>query len=50
MREARARLERLLTDTEECELVSKLATNDPKRVTFSKLAVEYMKLARSCRR
>lgn len=46
MRDARARLEKLLTDAEECTLISKLATNEPKRATFAKLADEYKKMAR----
>jgi hypothetical protein len=46
MRDARARLEKLLTDAEECDLISKLATNDPKRATFAKVAAEYRKMAR----
>lgn len=41
MRDARARLEKLLTDAEECDLIGKLTTNDPKRATFAKLAAEY---------
>jgi hypothetical protein len=35
-----ARLEKLLTDAEDCALISKLATDRKKRDLFNKLAAE----------
>jgi hypothetical protein len=41
-----ARLEKLLTDAEDCALISKLATDRKKRDLFNKLAADLRRLAR----
>jgi hypothetical protein len=40
MKDAKAWLERLRVEAEECRLISKLATNQAKRDTFARLAAE----------
>lgn len=46
MQDIKQRLEKLHTDAEECQLISKLATNPAKRKAFKELADEYQKMAR----
>jgi hypothetical protein len=46
MKELSARLEKLLIEAEDCELISKLATDLNKRELFKKLAVDLRGLAR----
>ena len=46
MKDIRTRIEKLLTDAAECDLISKLATMREKRDAFQKLAYEYRKMAR----
>jgi hypothetical protein len=41
-----ARLEKLLTDAEDCTLISKLATDKQKRDLFNKIATDLRKMAR----
>jgi hypothetical protein len=41
-----ARLEKLLTDAEDCALISKLATDRKKRDLFNKLAADLRRSAR----
>lgn len=45
MKDAKAWLERLRTQAEECRLISKLATNKAKRETFERLAAAHDKAA-----
>jgi hypothetical protein len=44
MQDIKQRLEKLRVDAEECQLISRLAT-DPKRNAFAQLADEYQKMA-----
>jgi hypothetical protein len=46
MQDLHAKLEKLLREAEDCELISELATDRPKRVFFAKLAVQLKKMAR----
>ena len=41
-----AKLEKLLSEAEDCELIGKLATDLNKRVLFQKLAVDLRAMAR----
>ncbi|MCA6105511.1 MULTISPECIES: hypothetical protein [Bradyrhizobium] len=45
MQDMRAHLEKLLVEAEECELISKLATNAAKKALFAKLAAHHRALA-----
>ncbi|WP_375780228.1 hypothetical protein ACE103_16125 [Bradyrhizobium sp. ma5] len=45
MKDMRAHLEKLRVEAEECELISKLATNATKKALFAKLAAHYRNLA-----
>jgi len=45
MKDMKTHLERLLTDAEECALISKLATDRQKRELFAKLAAHLKELA-----
>ncbi|MBR0872321.1 hypothetical protein JQ633_18290 [Bradyrhizobium tropiciagri] len=45
MQDLRAALERLRIEAEECELISKLATNQAKKDLFAKLAAHHRTLA-----
>jgi hypothetical protein len=45
MEDLRAKLENLLTEAEDCELISRLATDVRKRELFKKLAVDLRALA-----
>ena len=45
MQDTKQRLEKLLTDAEECQLICELATNHAKRAAFQKLAHEYRQMA-----
>ncbi|MBR1277692.1 hypothetical protein [Bradyrhizobium sp. AUGA SZCCT0283] len=46
MKDLRARLDKLLTDAEDCDLIAKLATNPQKRALFEKLAADLRSSAR----
>lgn len=46
MQDIKQRLERLRVDAEDCQLISRLATNPAKRKAFEALADEYQKMAR----
>lgn len=45
MQDMRAALEKLQIEAEECELISKLATNATKKALFAKLAAHHHALA-----
>ncbi|MHC2466979.1 hypothetical protein [Bradyrhizobium embrapense] len=45
MKDMRAQLEKLRIEAEECELISKLATNGTKKALFAKLAAQHRALA-----
>ena len=45
MKDMRAHLEKLRVEAEECELISKLATNATKKALFAKLAAHHRNLA-----
>ncbi|SED12313.1 hypothetical protein [Bradyrhizobium erythrophlei] len=45
MQDMRAHLEKLRIEAEECELISKLATNATKKELFAQLATHYPTLA-----
>ena len=44
MKDMQAHLERLRNEAEECELISKLATNGTKKALFAKLAEHHLTL------
>lgn len=46
MKDLQARLDKLLTDAEDCDLIAKLATNPQKRALFEKLATDLRSSAR----
>jgi hypothetical protein len=46
MKDLKDRLEKLLTDADDCELIGRLATDPNKRETFRKLAVDLRAIAR----
>ncbi|WP_043159276.1 hypothetical protein [Bradyrhizobium sp. Ai1a-2] len=46
MKDMRAHLERLRNEAEECELISKLATNATKKALFAKLAEHHRALVK----
>ncbi|MBO4225821.1 hypothetical protein [Bradyrhizobium neotropicale] len=46
MKDMQAHLERLRNEAEECELISKLATNATKKALFAKLAEHHRALVR----
>jgi hypothetical protein len=46
MEDLRARLEKLLLEAEDCELIAKLATDLNKRAFFAKLALQLKSMAR----
>jgi len=46
MRDVKARLERLLVDAEDCEIIGRLATVPAKRETFRRLAETYRAMAK----
>ena len=46
MEDLRAKLEKLLLEAEDCELIAKLATDIKKRAFFAKLAVQLKAIAR----
>jgi hypothetical protein len=46
MQDHHAKLEKLLAEAEDCELIAKLATDVKKRAYFAKLAVQLKALAR----
>ncbi|MCS3451909.1 preprotein translocase subunit Sss1 [Bradyrhizobium elkanii] len=45
MKDMQAHLEKLRVEAEECELISKLATNPTKKELFAKLAAHHRELA-----
>ena len=45
MKDLSARLEKLLADAEDCELIGKLATDPHKREVFKKLAIDLRAIA-----
>jgi hypothetical protein len=45
MKDLQAKLEKLLTEAEDCELVAKLATDSKKRELFERLARDLRRLA-----
>jgi hypothetical protein len=45
MQDMKAHLEKLRAEAEECELISKLATNTTKKELFAKLAAHHRTLA-----
>ena len=45
MEDLRARLEKLLTDAEDCALIGKLATDAGKRDLFNRLAADLRRMA-----
>ena len=45
MEDLRAKLEKLLTEAEDCELIGKLATDLKKRELFGKLAIDLRSMA-----
>ena len=45
MDELKTRLEKLLADAEDCELISRLAEDVTKRATFRRLAAQFRKMA-----
>lgn len=46
MKDLSAKLEKLLVEAEDCDLIGKLATDPAKRELFKKLALDLRKLAR----
>ncbi|WP_208831136.1 hypothetical protein [Bradyrhizobium neotropicale] len=50
MKDMQAQLERLRNEAEECELISKLATNATKKALFAKLADYHRTLAKEVER
>jgi len=50
MKDVMQRIEKLRTDAEDCNIISKLATNPAKREVFRKLTEEYHKLAQELER
>jgi hypothetical protein len=45
MKDLRAKLEKLRTDAEDCDLIGRLATDTTKRETFCKLATQLRRAA-----
>ncbi|WP_198961097.1 hypothetical protein [Bradyrhizobium sp. UFLA03-84] len=50
MKDMKAHLEKLRVEAEECELISKLATNPTKKELFAKLAAHHRTLANEVER
>lgn len=50
MQDLKARLEKLLADADDCELISNLSTDLKKRAAFARLASQYKEMAESVRR
>jgi hypothetical protein len=50
MKDMQAHLEKLRNEAEECDLISKLATNKPKKELFAKLAEHHRMLVREVER
>ncbi len=50
MKDLQAKLEKLLLEAEDCELISRLATDVKKRALFAKLAVQFRAMARDVER
>lgn len=49
MEDLRAKLEKLLTEADDCELIGRLATDIQKRELFKKLAVDLRSMAHDIR-
>jgi hypothetical protein len=49
MKDLEAKLEKLLADAEDCDLISKLATDVTKRATFRRLAMQTRAMAEEVR-
>ena len=49
MKDLKAELEKLLTNAEDCELIARLATDNTKRETFSKIAAQLRAMAAELR-
>jgi hypothetical protein len=45
MKDMQHRIDKLLSDAEDCALISKLATVPAKREAFQKLAIDYRRMA-----
>lgn len=50
MEELKAKLEKLITDAAECDLIASLASEDDKRQTFRSLAAQYRVMADAIRK
>ncbi len=50
MKDVKARIEKLLVDAVDCEIIAKLATNNTKRESFERLAEAYRKMAAELQR
>lgn len=50
MKDMKAHLEKLRLEAEECELISKLATNATKKAVFARLAKHHRELAEEMER
>lgn len=46
MQDLRAKLEKLLTEAEDCRLIAKLATDKQKRADFARLSEQLQSMAR----
>ena len=49
MRDLQAKLEKLLTEVSECELIANLATDPDKRAAFERLARQYRAMTEELR-
>ena len=45
MKDLKAELEKLLVNAEDCELIARLATDNAKRATFGRIAVQLREMA-----
>lgn len=50
MEDLKAKLEKYLTDAEDCDLIARLATDPNKRLTFKRLAIQLRAMADEIRR
>jgi len=46
MLDLKTKIERLIADADDCELISRLATDVSKRASFRRLAEQYRKMAK----
>jgi hypothetical protein len=49
MRDLQAKLEKLLTEVSECELIANLATDPDKRASFERMARQYRAMSEELR-